>query len=464
MPTTALASATGLLVEAVASVRGHHSQLSGDELRAVLLATRELSRLVSQLQVETVAALDRSGEFTAAGYRKPDSAVANTLTLERPQASRIVRAAARVTGRVDLQGQVLPALLPATAAAFAAGQASLAHVMVIDQLMAGPAAGRLPDRIWAAIEEQIAGLADEYTPTELRSWGAQLIAAYDQDGPEPDDDNGGGESAQVNELRLTPLPGGGGLVKGRFDDPVRYAAVVTVVQAMSKPLTAQDQREPAVRQADALADACEFALTHGQSSLLPDTGGERPHVTVTIDQADLEHHARTGWLDLGGVPTPGALRRICCDAAIIPVVLGGASQPLDVGTTGRTIPIGIRRAVTVRDRGCAHPGCDRPATWCQIHHIQEWSRGGPTRLDNLVMLCGVHHREIHSTAWAVRIGADGIPEFIPPKWLDRAQKPRRKPPRPRPFSRLSPGTAPPGRSDLSTSVSGNRRRVSHAPR
>jgi 5-methylcytosine-specific restriction protein A len=459
MPTTALATATGLLTEAVASVRGHQSQLSGDELQTMLIATRELSRLVSQLQVETIAALERSGGFAAAGYRKPVSAVANALTLEQPQAARVVRAAARVTGRVDLQGQVLPALLPATAVQFAAGAASLAHVSVIDQLMAGPAAKRLPTHIWAAIEEQIAGLADEYTPTQLRSWGAQLIAVYDQDGPEPDDDD-----EQVNELRLTPLPGGGGVLKGRFDDPARYATIVTTIQAMSRPLTADDRRETAARQGDALADACEFVLTYGQSDLLPDNGGERPHLTVTIDQVDLENRAQAGCLDTGDVLTPAALRKLCCDAAVIPVVLNGASQPLDIGTTRRTIPPAIRRAIAVRDHGCAHPGCDRPATWCQVHHILEWAKGGPTRLDNLVMLCGVHHREIHSTAWVVRIGADGIPEFIPPQWLDRTQKPRRQLPRPRPPARQGSGTAPPSYPELPKPFAGNRRRVSHASR
>jgi hypothetical protein len=441
---TALATATGLLTEAVAGVRGHHSRLSGDELREMLFATRELSRLVSQLQVETIAALDRGGEFAAAGYRKPDSAVANVLTVERGQASRIVRAAGRVTGRVDLQGQVLPAVLPATAAVFAAGKASLAHVVVIDQLMAGAPAGRLPAEIWAAVEGHVAGLADEYTPSQLRSWGAQLIAAYDQDGPEPDDDGDDDGRAQVNELRLTPLPGGGGLLKGRFDDPVRFATIATLIQAMSRPLTAEDQREPAQRQADALAEACGFALTHADSSVVPDNGGERPHLNVTIELEDLEKRARAACLDLGGVLTPAALRQVCCDAGVIPMVLNGAGQPLDVGRTRRSVPPAIRRAVAVRDRGCAHPGCDRPATWCQVHHITEWAKGGHTRLDNLVMLCGVHHGEIHSTSWAVRIGADGIPEFIPPVWLDREQKPRRRPPRPRSLVRAGSGAAPPG--------------------
>jgi hypothetical protein len=151
-------------------------------------------------------------------------------------------------------------------------------------------------------------------------------------------------------------------------------------------------------------------------------------------------------LDFGDTLHPTALRLLCCDAGVVPIVLNGAGQPLDVGQSRRTIPDGLRRAVVARDRGCAHPGCDRPPSWCQIHHIKEWAKGGATKLDNLVMLCFTHHAEIHSTEWFVRVAGDGIPEFIPPVWLDRNQKPRRHP-------RIVPsgqvGTGPPGRRESS---------------
>jgi 5-methylcytosine-specific restriction endonuclease McrA len=98
---------------------------------------------------------------------------------------------------------------------------------------------------------------------------------------------------------------------------------------------------------------------------------------------------------------------------------------LDVGRISRTIPDGLRRAVAARDRGCAHSGCGRPVSWCEVHHIREWEHGGETKLSNLVMLCRVHHRQIHSTEWMVRI-RDGLPEFIPPSWIDPDQRPRRR--------------------------------------
>ena len=106
--------------------------------------------------------------------------------------------------------------------------------------------------------------------------------------------------------------------------------------------------------------------------------------------------------------------------------MNGQGQPLDVGRATRTIPDGLRRAVAARDRGCAHPGCGRPVSWTECHHIVPWELGGETALDNLAMLCRTHHRQIHFTDWIVQI-RDGLPEFIPPAWVDPQRRPRRKP-------------------------------------
>jgi len=126
----------------------------------------------------------------------------------------------------------------------------------------------------------------------------------------------------------------------------------------------------------------------------------------------------------GGVPiSPGLARKILCDANVIPVVCAGASEVLDVGRATRTIPVAIRRALVVRDQGCVFPGCDRPPSWTDAHHIAYWSDGGLTCLGNLVLLCGHHHEVIHHDAWQVFIH-DGLPWFIPPTWIDPDQTPR----------------------------------------
>ena len=93
--------------------------------------------------------------------------------------------------------------------------------------------------------------------------------------------------------------------------------------------------------------------------------------------------------------TAAVIRRLACDAGIIPIVLGSRSEVLDVGRKRRTVPTGIRRALIVRDKGCAFPRCDRPPGWTDAHHIIPWSHGGPTSLQNLVLLCGHHHDTVH---------------------------------------------------------------------
>jgi hypothetical protein len=337
----------------------------------------------------------------------------------------IVRSADHVSARRDLQGQVLEPKLPAMADAFASGTASLQHVNLIARLMDRPAARRIPPYAWAGIEQHLASIADTCTPTELAKFAEELVRTYDQDGAEPDDDRP--EPVQVNELRVTHWRNGGGEIHGTFEDPVRFAMIATVIDAKSKPLTKDDHRSSPSRAADALAEVCGWVLDHGDQELLPDVAGERPRIALTVGLTDLENRARAGCLDFGGTPLPSELRMLCCDAGVIPIVLGGHGEILDVGRDRRTIPTALRRAVTVRDRGCARPGCDRPPSWTEIHHIKEWSRGGHTKLDNLVMLCRTHHREIHATEWIVRMARDGLPEFIPPAWIDKDQVPRRQP-------------------------------------
>lgn len=142
--------------------------------------------------------------------------------------------------------------------------------------------------------------------------------------------------------------------------------------------------------------------------------------------------ARTRWsscaqlaLHSGQRLTAGQVRRLACDAQVLPAVLGGEGQVLDVGQSRRLINGPLRRALVLRDGGCAFPGCDRPARWCHGDHIRSWVDGGPTALDNAVLLCGRHHRLVHAGDWVVRLGHDSRPEFVPPAYVDPHRRPRR---------------------------------------
>jgi hypothetical protein len=151
-------------------------------------------------------------------------------------------------------------------------------------------------------------------------------------------------------------------------------------------------RTPGQRRADALIEICRLALAEGQ---LPDNGGDRPQITVTIAYDPLRRSLGTGTLDNGEPLSAATARRLACDARILPIILNGDSQILDAGRTRRTATGPLRRALNTRDKGCAFPGCDRPPRWCDAHHIISWTDGGPTDLNNLVLLCGYHHRLIH---------------------------------------------------------------------
>ena len=128
---------------------------------------------------------------------------------------------------------------------------------------------------------------------------------------------------------------------------------------------------------------------------LPMVGGERPHVTVTMTLEDLQRGVGAATLDHGGPISAGQARMLACDAKIIPAVLGSKSQVLDVGAAARLFPTAVRRAIVLRDKGCVWPGCDRPAGWCDAHHVKFWANGGSTSFNNGVLLCRRHHSEIH---------------------------------------------------------------------
>jgi hypothetical protein len=151
----------------------------------------------------------------------------------------------------------------------------------------------------------------------------------------------------------------------------------------------------------------------------------RPRLTVTVDYDVLARELSAGLLETGQMLSPESVRRLACDAGIIPAVLGTSGQVLDLGRAARVWTGPARQAIIIRDRGCVFPGCDRPAAWCDIHHCTYFSDGGRTDRDNAALVCGFHHELIHHAGWQVRVAADGLPEIIPPRYVDPEQKPVR---------------------------------------
>jgi len=190
-----------------------------------------------------------------------------------------------------------------------------------------------------------------------------------------------------------------------------------------QPNAFRDPRSAPQRRHDALLDALRLLLA---ADTLPDNGGSRPQLALTVGFDLMTRQLGGGWLDTGAALSAAEARKLACDAGIFPAVLDGHSVPLDLGRERRLITGALRKALILRDRGCAWPGCDRPPRWCAAHHLIHWSQGGETCLANSVLVCTAHHGMLHhDDGWTVFLGADGHPWFTPPAHLDPQQTPRR---------------------------------------
>ncbi|MCY4516683.1 MAG: DUF222 domain-containing protein [Acidimicrobiaceae bacterium] len=131
-------------------------------------------------------------------------------------------------------------------------------------------------------------------------------------------------------------------------------------------------------------------------------------VSVLIGLEALRGHIdEVGLTDAGTELPPEIVRKLACDAEIIPVILGGPGGPADVGRSRRTVPRRLRRLLIARDRHCRWPGCHAPPSRCDAHHIWHWAKGGPTNLDNLVLLCHRHHHHLHEHGYEMVPQPDG---------------------------------------------------------
>ncbi|MDF2048956.1 DUF222 domain-containing protein [Arthrobacter sp. Cr_A7] len=165
------------------------------------------------------------------------------------------------------------------------------------------------------------------------------------------------------------------------------------------------------------------------------TGGKTSNATGAGSETGAYTSARagTGAFVFTGPVAAATLRKIACDADIIPALLGTNGEILDLGRKTRLFTPAQRLALTARDQGCTFPNCTIPAPWCEAHHITYWSHGGPTTTTNGALLCTHHHHLIHKEQWTITT-THGTPTFIPPPHIDPTQKPQQnhyfKPPPP----------------------------------
>ncbi len=200
-------------------------------------------------------------------------------------------------------------------------------------------------------------------------------------------------------------------IRVRVPDPVANR-VRTYVDAYTSPrrypLGDVDQLPAPRRRGEAFCALLENLPVSG----LPQHGGTATSVMVILDLDTLK--ADRGWADTstGDRITAEQARRLACQAGIIPVVLGGKGEILDLGRTRRLFSSAQRKAMAIRDRSCTAEGCDIPAAWCEAHHFKKpWSTGGKTNLADGKLLCAFHHHRAHDPVWEVHHRPNGSTTF-----------------------------------------------------
>ncbi|WP_245975570.1 HNH endonuclease signature motif containing protein [Amycolatopsis palatopharyngis] len=383
-------------------------QLSEGELLGGLLESEKVLRRQYGRMLELVAETEKRGAASAQGYAGTVSLLMMALHLTRAEAKARVAQAATP--------------MPLVEEALRAGEIGLGQVAQIQKVLA-QAPDALPEAERLATENTLVELGCQANATQVAKVGQRILGHWDVENAPPKDREQ--PAGPYREFHGRYRRDGQYVFSGQLD-PESAGELEGVMHPLAKPDPADadgtpDRRSHAQRQGDALA---EIISRTARADDLPTTGGERAVVTVTISLAELEQRAETAMLNASGYTSISQLRRWCCEAKVLPAVLGTQGEVLDLGRAQRLATPAQRRALAIRDRGCTRPGCTRGPKWCQVHHVISWIDDGLSDLDNMILLCAKHHRELHHTGWSVRI-RHGTPEFTPPEWLDPEQQPLR---------------------------------------
>jgi hypothetical protein len=421
----ALCEPVEVISERLDDLRETVNVLDDAGLTQALREIETLSRRTHAVMLELLAELDTRGTAAREGFGSTARLLAGMLQLSTGEARTRVEHATMVSTRRTLTGELLPPALPATAAALAVGEIGTGQLRVITETLAALPAS-MPEAARARAEADLAGYARDFDPRRLRTIAHRLLANLDPDGAEPTDKPTPAAPAR-GELWLRNRRDGRlgleGWLAPEHGNLIRSLLEQLATRRSTTAEGVSDTRTVPQRQADALIDLCDRArATDG----FPTTGGEPPHVTVTIDWDALRTGLGAATLDYGQLISAGNARRLSCDCKLIPVVMGGDSEPLDVGRAMRTVPLGIRRALAARDGGCSFPGCDRPPGICAAHHVQHWIDLGETKVGNCCLLCPMHHQQVHLQGWDITIHGGRV-QFRPPAILDPDRRPLTNP-------------------------------------
>jgi hypothetical protein len=354
--------------------------LSDEETRRNLVALTRLAARVAALELKVAAHADRNRVGDASGATSAAVWWANQTRMTQREAARKMRLA-RALETHDPVGDAL-----------AAGE-----VLADQAAMITDAVEALPDTVQPGVRTQardhLLDAARHFDARALRIQGRRIL---DVIAPEV------GEAEEAKQLareerqaeakaRLTMHDDGHGMTYGRFGLPT------WVADMLRKQLHALAAPKAGGRGFDPHGMGLAFAeyIRRYPTDQLPQAGGVSAAVVVTMTLETLLGGLKAAQLDTGTMISPGLARKLACEAGVIPVVLGGRSQPLDVGRKRRFHTKAQRIAMAVRDRGCVAEGCERPGSWCHAHHLTPWAQGGGTSVKDGVLLCPRHHTLAH---------------------------------------------------------------------
>ncbi|WP_348695950.1 DUF222 domain-containing protein [uncultured Nocardioides sp.] len=379
--------------------------------------------------VEIAAAEARLGELKHRVLAHASSVRVEEATGAATTATWLARAT-RTTVRSSRRAVHLAAALEIYARlreGYAAGRVNTEQAEVIARALDALPAD-IPATVKAAAEQRLVDLAAHHDACDLRVLGDRVL---DVVAPAVADAHEAArleaeERAAARKTMLTMTPDGQGSVHGRFTLPELHAGMLRkqllalVVHdkpaLATSPATAAEQgeaeRPEPVKAATAVelgAALCEL-LERLDGSHVPEMStGATVVVTMTLETLTGGLAATT--LDTGDRIAAHTARRLACEAAIIPVVLGGTREVLDQGRRKRLFTRAQRIALATRDKGCTAVGCHTAAWFCHAHHDQPWATGGTTDLTNGRLLCPTHHRTAHDPRYETRVLTDNQIEF-----------------------------------------------------
>ncbi|OYO17705.1 HNH endonuclease [Enemella evansiae] len=416
---------------------------------AIVPGLTRLQLLTDQETLATVEDLDRLASLVHAARAE---AIAEVERRDAPRHIHLCSTAAflgRTHGRTGRQARALVReaveLDRFATVAYACRQGRVSA----DQLR-GILAGlqKLPDDLPTTAcdraQSMMVEFADQLGPDDLRKLSRVIWERLDPEGCETAEANRLEAEARAAQerRRLAIVPDGCGSMIIAGSVPLADGEELrALVDAHAQSIWARCAEQPKARQvpmtrAQARADALLLIVRRAATTAdAPVHGGDRPRITVLTSLADLRSGLGSAQVACGEDLSATEVRRLACDADIIPITLNSKGIPLDVGQLHRLVTYGIRAALVARDKGCVFPGCDRPPGDCEAHHVRPWWFGGTTALANLVLLCPHHHRMVEPARdrawdaddphrWAIRF-LEGIPTVIPPALYDPDRQPRR---------------------------------------